>query len=113
MGLLHIVIFDNYNLYIIFYIGIYIMVALSIQLPDDLSKASTKAARTLGVSRSHFIRQAILHELQNVREQFEQEAIAKSMIALRKSKAYLQESEELESLLNSPLPEDQEKWWTK
>lgn len=89
------------------------MSALSIQLPDELAKASQNAARKLGVSRSQFIRQAIIHELQSFREKFEREAIAKSMAALHKSDSYLKVSEELENLLNNPLPEEQDQWWIK
>lgn len=53
----------------------------------------------------HFIRQAIIQELQNFRERSERETMAKSMFALKKSKKYINESEELEELLNSSLPE--------
>lgn len=89
------------------------MAALSIQLSDDLAIASQHAAQKLGVSRSHFIRQAIEHELQSFQERSEREAMAKSMVALRKSQTYLEESEELDELLHSSLPEEQDQWWTK
>ena len=89
------------------------MTALSIHIPDDLAKASQEAARKLGMSRSSFIRTAILHELQKLKSQFEQEAMAKSLALMQTNQQYLQELEEIETYLNTPLPDDGENWWKK
>lgn len=89
------------------------MTALSIHLPDSIAKASKIAARKLGLSRSEFIRQAILHELDNMQARLELEEMAKSFSAMKKHKDYLSESEEIENQLNDELPEEKEEWWKK
>src|SRR5579872_4953220 len=81
---------------IIFYIGINIMTALSLHLPDKLAQASTEAAYSLGISRTEFIRQAIEHELKNLRIQQELEAIVKSFASMKKHPDYLKEMEEID-----------------
>jgi metal-responsive CopG/Arc/MetJ family transcriptional regulator len=49
----------------------YNMISLSIILPDTIAKASNEAAKKLGISRTEFIRQAIIHELNNFQLQAE------------------------------------------
>ena len=89
------------------------MTALSIILSDALAKASQEAAGTLGISRTQFIRQAIIHELENFQTQLEQEAIVSSIAAMKKSKSYLKEAEKIEQELNLDLPTEEEGWWNK
>ena len=89
------------------------MAALSIVLSNELALASQKAAKKLGVTRTQFIRLAIIHELNNFEAEQEQQAMAGSMLAMKKSKKYLQESEELSSKFNDPLPDDGDEWWIK
>ena len=89
------------------------MTALSIVLPDALAQASQEAAAKIGISRTGFIRQAIEHELQHLERRFEQDAMIKSLVALRNSKKYLEESEEIDGGLNTLLSEESEQWWTK
>lgn len=89
------------------------MTPLSINLSDNLAKASQKAAEQLGVSRTHFIRQAIVHELESFRTQLELEAIAKAIQEMKKSKAYLEESKEITEGFWSELPKDKDEWWKK
>lgn len=89
------------------------MATLSIILPDTLAKASQEAAKKLGVSRTQFIRRAIAHELESFQSQLEQEAMAKSMNAMKKSKSYLQESEEIIEGFHSILPKEEKEWWNK
>jgi predicted transcriptional regulator len=81
-----------------------IMSTLSIILPPALANASQEAARRLGISRTQFIRQAIAHELENFQAQLEQEAIVKSISAMKRSKKYLEEAEKIAGGLNSDLP---------
>lgn len=89
------------------------MTALSINLPDDLAKASQEAAHRLGMSRSNFIRMAILHELQKLQAKLEEEAMAKSMVAMENSAQYMKEAEEIDAYLNTSLPDEKEQWWKK
>jgi metal-responsive CopG/Arc/MetJ family transcriptional regulator len=93
--------------------GFGIMTTLSIILPDNLAKASQEAAGRLGISRTQFIRQAIAHELENFQSQLEQEAIVRSIAAMKNSKSYLAEAEKIMGGFNSDLPSEEEEWWTK
>lgn len=85
------------------------MTTLSVVLPDYLANESKKVAQKLGVSRTQFIRQAISHELKIVNTQFEQEAMIKSILAMKNCQEYLKESEEITEGLNSILPTEGEK----
>jgi metal-responsive CopG/Arc/MetJ family transcriptional regulator len=89
------------------------MTMLSIILPDPLAKASKEAAKRLGISRTQFIRQAIAHELDHFRLQLEQKAMAESMTAMKKSKTYLKESEEIIQGMKTNIPKDKDEWWKK
>jgi metal-responsive CopG/Arc/MetJ family transcriptional regulator len=81
-------------------------------LPDPLAKASQEAAKTLGISRTQFIRQAIAHELESFQAELEREAMVRSVLAMKNSKKYLKESDEIDEGLNSDLPKEEE-WWNK
>ena len=87
------------------------MTTLSIILPETLAKASQEVAGKLGVSRTQFIRQAITHEIANYQAQLEEEAIVRSISAMKNNKAYLAETEKITTKLNSDLPKDGEDWW--
>lgn len=89
------------------------MTTLSITIPDNIAKSSNEVAKKLGLSRTAFIRQAIIHELENLQSKFEQDDIIKSFNAMKKSKTYLEEVEEITCGLNSELPEQEEQWWSK
>lgn len=89
------------------------MTSLSINLPDNLAQASQLAANDLGISRTQFIRQAIIHELENYRAEQEQKAMAQSMVAMKKNKKYLSEADELMNGLASNLEDEKEQWWNK
>jgi hypothetical protein len=72
-----------YFFYIIFNIKISMrinsMTALSINLPNQLAEASQQAAEALGISRTQFIRQAVIHELANFHAQRERELMARHL----------------------------------
>jgi metal-responsive CopG/Arc/MetJ family transcriptional regulator len=87
------------------------MTSLLITLPDTIAKASNEAAQKLGISRTEFIRQAIIHELSNFRAVLEEKQIIKSFNAMKKSKDYLQESENVIDTLSSELPGEEGEWW--
>lgn len=86
------------------------MTALSVHLPDQLAKASQIAANQLGISRTEFFRQAITHELENFHLKMEQEAMARSFVAMKKDNEYLNESDELDKL-TPDLPIEKDEWW--
>ncbi|HJD56335.1 MAG TPA: ribbon-helix-helix domain-containing protein [Rickettsia endosymbiont of Pyrocoelia pectoralis] len=85
------------------------MVSLSITLSDDIAKASNETAKKLGLSRTAFIRQAIIHELDHSQSRLEHDSIIKSFAAMKKSKEYLKEAIQITDTLNTELPK--EKWW--
>ena len=89
------------------------MTSLSITIPDEIAKASNDIAKKLGLSRTAFIRQAIIHEIDNLQSRFEQEGIIKSFNAMKECPQYLEEAEEIMNGLNSELPQEDEKWWIK
>lgn len=88
------------------------MSAVLVNLPDQLKRESTKVAKHLGVSRTEFIKQAIIHELEHFKKRTEEEKIASSFKAMKKSKAYIAESNELIDDLSESLPEEGA-WWKK
>ena len=88
------------------------MKALSINLPDSIAKASNEAAKKIGISRTEFIRQAILHELKIVESRFELENMIKSFNAIKTSKKYLEEMKVFENL-DTDLPKENNQWWNK
>ena len=71
------------------------MINLSIILPDTIAEASTKVAKELGVSRTEFIRRAIIHELDNYKTKSEELGIIKSFNAMKKSTKYSKASQKL------------------
>lgn len=89
------------------------MATLSIILPDPVAKASKEAAKKLGVSRTQFIRQAIVHELENYRAQQEQREMAKSLLAMKNDKTYLNLADEMMDELSTELPKEKNQWWNK
>jgi metal-responsive CopG/Arc/MetJ family transcriptional regulator len=82
-------------------------------LPDALAKESQDVAHKLGISRTQFIRQAIAHELENYAARLEQEAILKTISAMKKDKKYIEESKKITEEMNSDLPNDGDDWWSK
>lgn len=89
------------------------MATLSIILPDALAAASQELARRLGMSRTQFIRTAIVHEVENIKSSLEQEAMVNSIKAMKRDKHYLEETEEITEGFSSTLPKDEDEWWNK
>lgn len=87
------------------------MTNLSIALPDEIVKASTEIAKKIGISRTEFIRQAVIHEISNIQANIEQQNIITSFNAMKKSQEYLNSSEELIDSFSSNLPQEQDEWW--
>jgi len=86
---------------------------LSINLPDQLAKASQEAAKRMGLSRTEFIRQAIAHEIAQFEANLEEKEIASAMLAMKKAKHYLNESNEIMNGFSDELPKDKKEWWNK
>lgn len=89
------------------------MTGVLINLPESITKDSTKAAKYLGVSRTEFIKQAIIHELDNFKKNIEEKKIAEVFQAMKKSGSYLNESNEIMDDLSITLPEEKKVWWNK
>jgi metal-responsive CopG/Arc/MetJ family transcriptional regulator len=89
------------------------MTALSLILPDAIAKASREAARKLGITRTQFIRLAVLHELEAFEAKQEQTAMAKAMIAMKTSHSYSQDTSKLLSDFPTDLPAEKDEWWIK
>jgi metal-responsive CopG/Arc/MetJ family transcriptional regulator len=89
------------------------MTNLSIILPNTIAEDSTKVAKELGVSRTEFIRRAIIHELDNYKIKSEELVIIKSFNAMKKSTKYSKTSQKLMDSLFTDLPQEEDKWWDK
>ncbi len=87
------------------------MAAISLKLPDDLAEESKALAEQLGITRTEFIRQALRHEVREVKAEIERQSMAKALEAMREDPEYLQESEQLENGLEHPLPNEPDHWW--
>ena len=84
------------------------MIALSIKLPEDLAEHSRQVARKLGITRSELIRQALLHEIDQVEAGLERRAIARSLQAMAGASTQI---EALDRAMDETLPEEKEGWW--
>ena len=89
------------------------MTTLSINLPDTLAQASQKAASKIGISRTEFIRQAVIHELKHFQAKLEEDAILSSIMAMKASNSYCKEIEDITEGLSTDLPKDKNEWWHK
>lgn len=89
------------------------MQALSISLPDALAKASQQVAKSLGISRTQFIRLSIAHELQRVERQSVLEKMAESFKSMQTDPGYLEEYEEIAGGFDDLLAKEKDEWWKK
>jgi metal-responsive CopG/Arc/MetJ family transcriptional regulator len=85
------------------------MIALSIKLPEDLAEQSRRVARKLGITRSELIRQALVHEIDQVQAGLERRAMARSLQAMAAGAS--RESEALDRAFDETLVEETEGWW--
>jgi metal-responsive CopG/Arc/MetJ family transcriptional regulator len=70
------------------------MTAISLKLPDDLATESKLIADSIGISRTEPIRQALKHELSQIKSQIEREAMARALEMMKGDPVYTHESEE-------------------
>lgn len=87
------------------------MTAISLKLPDELARQSTKAAEELGISRTELIRVALEHELADISRRLERADMAKAFEAMRQDPDYERESATLDQGLMEDLPNEPENWW--
>lgn len=88
------------------------MKSLLLSFPEFLISASDKAANKLGVSRSEFIRQSVIHELNHLSKRTMENNIISSFEAMKKSTDYLKESVLLdEELIENINVDERNEWW--
>jgi len=87
------------------------MTAISLKLPDELARKSTKAAEKMGISRTELIRVALEHELAVISKRLERADMARAIEAMRKDPDYEQESAMLDQGLMENLPGEPDDWW--
>ena len=88
------------------------MKSLLLSFPEILISKSDDAANKLGVSRSEFIRQAVIHELEKLTKRTKENNIISSFEAIKKSKSYSKEGKILDDNLSECINIDEEdEWW--
>ena len=87
------------------------MTAISLKLPDELARKSTKAAEKMGISRAELIRVALEHELADIGKRLERADMVKAVEAMREDPDYQRESTSLDQGLMEDLPNEPENWW--
>ncbi len=87
------------------------MVNLSISLGNDIAQASNETAKKLGISRTEFIRQAVIHELKSVQSKLEQNEIIQCFNNMKTSKTYIEEAEGIINELAINISEEKDEWW--
>lgn len=87
------------------------MASISLKLPAELAQESKLIANKIGISRTEFIRQAIRHEVKEIKAHYEREAMKEALTVMRADTVYLQETESICEDLQEKLPEDSENWW--
>lgn len=88
-----------------------IMTAISLKLPDKLAQESKAIAETIGISRTELIRQALRHEVNEIKARLERAAMAEALKTMSTDRHYIQESESVYKGLEEKMPEDPENWW--
>jgi len=87
------------------------MTAISLKLPDELARKSTKVAEKMGISRAELIRVALEHELADIGKRLERADMVKAVEAMREDPDYQRESTSLDQGLMEDLPNEPENWW--
>ena len=87
------------------------MTAISLKLPDELARKSTKAAEKMGISRAELIRVALEHELADIGKRLERADMVKAVKAMREDPDYQRESASLDQGRIEDLPNEPENWW--
>jgi metal-responsive CopG/Arc/MetJ family transcriptional regulator len=87
------------------------MKSLLLSFPEILISKSDDAAIQLGVSRSEFVRQAVIHELEKLAKRTKENNIISSFESMKKSKSYFKESEFLDDGLVENINSDEDDWW--
>ena len=72
--------------------------------------AQQEVASKMGISRTEFIRKAVAHELKHFQEQLEEKAMVNSMKAMKESKSYQKEADDIIEGFSNDLPGDKNEW---
>jgi len=88
------------------------MTSLSITLPDNIAQASNETAKKLGITRTEFIRQAVVHELKNVQSKLEQKEVIDCFNNMKLSRVYLEDAEQTIEELDINISEEKDEWWS-
>ncbi|WP_295384354.1 ribbon-helix-helix protein, CopG family [uncultured Thiodictyon sp.] len=88
------------------------MIALSIELPEELAQASLEIAHELGLSRTELIRQAVVHEIAQARGALERRAMAECLRAMGADPSARRLAEDLDAAMDAPLPPEEDGWWS-
>lgn len=84
---------------------------ISLTLPESLAKQSQDIAKSMNISRAHFIRQALEHEINAHRLRQERKALVKAFKKMSTSQAYLGEADSWMDEANTGLPTTPNDWW--
>lgn len=88
------------------------MKSLLLSFPEILIRESDKAANKLGVSRSEFIRQSVIHELDRLAKRTKENNIISSFNSMKKSDNYFKESNLIDDQLTEDINIDEDdEWW--
>jgi len=87
------------------------MAAISLKLPYEPARQSTKAAEKLGIPRTELIRVALEHELADISRRLERENMAKALGAMREDPEYERDSATLDEGVMEGLPNEPDNWW--
>ena len=88
------------------------MKSLLLSFPEILIRESDKAANKLGVSRSEFIRQSVIHELDRLAKTTKENHIISSFNSMKKSDNYFKESNLIDDQLTEDINIDEDdEWW--
>jgi len=97
------------------------MTALCLHLPEELLKDCEEATQKLGMSRSRFIRIAISHEIDRIRQETAVDKILHTYKVMENIPKYQRNTQNFkdwlkDEILNEELDKidfDGEDWWTK
>ena len=67
----------------------------------------------MGISRTEFIRRAVMHEIKLFEEKCEEEAMVASMLAMKESHQYLKEANEIMNGFSADIGKEKNEWWHK
>lgn len=89
------------------------MAMISLTLPDFLAKQSQDVAKKMRVSRAHFIRMALEHEIEAFRVRQERNEMLGAFKKMKQYPNYISEAEMWMDKSNTSLKDESDGWWKK